>query len=272
MRFKSTKHFVNYLFEQTEPKKEGGGIKQRKLFVLVGPPSVGKSSWISNTFGSNQPYVINRDDIVEQVASQYGWTYDDMFVNPPDTLEVGQEDEKYGKVDPAPSWMTWTKKVFSKVMEANNKVKELFEQKISGISSSNQDVVVDMTNMNAGSRKNALNMIGDSNFKKIAVVFEFEGAEDFIKKVSEKRAEAAKRMGKSKTIPPDTFDRMLKAFGRPSTSEGFDEIVSVDNRELLKKLANDEPLKESRMYQDLFGNQSGFDSNHWQKMAGILKE
>ena len=53
---------------------------------------------------------------------------------------------------------------------------------------------------------------------------------------------------------------MFKAFARPSASEGFDEIVSVDNRELLKKLANDEPLKES-----------SFDLNRWKKMAGILK-
>ena len=259
MKFKSTKHFVNYLFEQAEPAREEG-TKKRKLFVLVGPPSVGKSSWIASTFEHDKPYVINRDDIADQVAGEYGWTYDDLFVNPPDTLEMGQEDEKYGKVEPAPSWMTWTKKVFSKVMEANNKVQEIFNQKVSGISSSDQDVVVDMTNMNAGSRKGALKMIVDADFEKIAVVFEFEGAEDFIKKVSEKRAEAAKRMGKSKTIPPEAFDRMFKAFARPSTSEGFDKIVSVDNRELLKKLANDEPLKEG-----------SFDLNQWKKMAGILK-
>ena len=260
MKFKSTKHFVNYLFEQAEPAKKEEGTKKRKLFVLVGPPSVGKSSWIANTFEHDKPYVINRDDIADQVAGEYGWTYDDLFVNPPDTLEMGQEDEKYGKVEPAPSWMTWTKKVFSKVMEANNKVQEIFNQKVSGISSSDQDVVVDMTNMNAGARKSALKMIGDADFEKIAVVFEFEGAEDFIKKVSEKRAEAAKRMGKSKTIPPEAFDRMFKAFSRPTSEEGFDKIVSVDNRELLKKLASEEPIKES-----------SFDLNHWKKMAGILK-
>ena len=259
VKFKSTKQFVSYLFEQVEPEET---TKKRKLFVLVGPPSVGKSTWIKNTFQHEEPYVINRDDIAEQVASEYGWSYDDMFVNPPDTLEIGEEDEKYGKVEAAPGWMTWAKKVFSKVMEANNKVQQQFNDRVSGISSSDQDVVVDMTNMNAGARKNALKMIGNADFEKIAVVFEFEGAEDFIKKVSEKRAAAAKRMGKSKTIPPEAFDRMFKAFGRPSTSEGFDEIVSVDNREVLKKLANEteEPLKEA-----------SFDLNHWKKMAGILK-
>lgn len=234
------KELLNYLSEVESiytPKK-------RKLFVLVGPPSVGKSTWISSTFGAEQPYVINRDDIVDNVASEYGWTYDDMFVTPPSDSEIDAVDEKYGTVNAAPSWMTWAKTVFSKVMEANNKVQQMFQQKVSGIPSSDQDVVVDMTNMNAGARSGALKMIGDADFEKIAVVFEFEGAEDFIKKVAEKRAEAAKRMGKSKTIPSAAFDRMFKAFSRPTSEEGFDQIVSVDNREMLKKLANNEPLQE----------------------------
>ena len=265
MKFKSTKQFVNYLFEDVEKEQVE---KKPKLFVLVGPPSVGKSSWISSTFGENHPYVINRDDIVEQVASKYGWSYDDLFVNPPANLEIGETDEKYGTVEQAPSWMSWTKTVFSKVMEANNKVQQLFNQKVSGAPTSGKDVVVDMTNMNASARKNALKMIGDADFEKIAVVFEFEGAEDFIKKVSEKRAEAAKRMGKTKTIPPEAFDRMFKAFSRPTSSEGFDQIVSVDNRELLKKLASDEQPKENEKSPM---NESYFNLNRWKKMAGIIK-
>lgn len=249
-KFKSVNSFVNYLFEAEEEASSPTETtpRKRKLFVLVGPPSVGKSTWISSTFGAEQPYVINRDDIVDNVASEYGWTYDDMFVTPPPDSEIGAVDEKYGTVDAAPSWMTWAKTVFSKVMEANNKVQQMFQQKVSGIPSSDQDVVVDMTNMNAGARSGALKMIGDADFEKIAVVFEFEGAEDFIKKVSEKRAEAAKRMGKSKTIPPAAFDRMFKAFSRPTSEEGFDQIVSVDNREMLKKLASNEPLQEGFLF------------------------
>lgn len=247
MRFKSTKQFVNYLFEQVEEKDKLEN-KKPKLFVLVGPPSVGKSSWISSTFGSDRPYVINRDDIVDQVAEEYGWSYDDLFVNPPPDAKLGDEDEKYGTVEAPPSWMTWAKTVFSKVMEANSKVQQLFNSKVSGAPTSGQDVVVDMTNMNAGARKGALKMIGDADYEKIAVVFEFEGAEDFIRQVSAKRAEAARRMGKSKTIPPEAFDRMFKAFSRPSAEEGFDKIVTVDNRELLKKLAKSESLQEGFLF------------------------
>ena len=57
-----------------------------------------------------------------------------------------------------------------------------------------------------------------------------------------KRAEAAKRMGKSKTIPPAAFDRMFSSFANVSEDEGFDEIVSVDNREMIKQLAGEESV------------------------------
>ena len=216
--------------------------EMKKIFVLVGPPSVGKSTWIKSTFADNKPYVINRDDLVEEVASEYGWTYDDMFASPPKEAKIGDSDEKYGNVVEPPSWMTWASSVFDKVMEANGKVQQLFTQRVSGAVPSGQDIVVDMTNMNEGARKRALAAIegSEQDYKKIAVVFDFKGAEQFIKKVAAKRAEAAKRMGKSKTIPDAAFDRMFKSYMDVDASEGFDEIISVDNREMLKKLASGE--------------------------------
>jgi len=212
-----------------------------KMFVLVGPPSVGKSTWINKTFGQNRPYVINRDDIVEDVASEYGWTYDDMFATPPQDAEIGSVDQKYGEVQKPPSWMTWAKSVFSTVMEANGKVHNLFTQRVAGAVDSGQDIVVDMTNMNKRARSGALKAIegSEDQYEKIAVVFESQGAEEFIKAVAQKRAEAAARMGKSKTIPPAVFDRMFASFEDVSMDEGFDEIVSVDNRQLLQQLASE---------------------------------
>jgi len=62
--------------------------------------------------------------------------------------------------------------------------------------------------------------------------------------MAEKRAEAAKRMGKSKTIPSNVFDKMFSSYSAPSTSEGFDEIVSVDNIDNLKSSLEKEGLKE----------------------------
>jgi hypothetical protein len=219
-------------------------MQKRKMIVLVGPPSVGKSTWIK----SNLPdaYIINRDDLVEQVASEYGWTYDDMFATPPSDVILGDIDEKYGTVIEAPQWMTWTKFVFDKVVEANGKVQQLMSSKVSGANPSNKDIVVDMTNMNQNSRKNAMKAIEgkEGEYHKIAVDFKFEGAEGVIKKMAQKRAEAAERMGKSKTIPSSAFDRMFSSYEKPTTTEGFDEIVSVDNIQNLKDSLEKEELNE----------------------------
>jgi hypothetical protein len=212
------------------------------LFILVGPPSVGKSTWINNTFKNEKPHIVNRDSVVEKVFNSLGWTYDDAFVAPPEDAQENDVDKKYGTVIKSPPWMTWQPLSFDKVFSANSKVEEIQKQMIAQATSSNKDIVIDMTNMNAAARKRAMEVIkgSEDRYKKIAVVFEFEGAENFIKKVAEKRAEAAKRLGKSKTIPPAAFDRMFKAFEKIDPAEGFDKVVSVDNRGLLQQLANED--------------------------------
>jgi tRNA uridine 5-carbamoylmethylation protein Kti12 len=213
--------------------------EKRKMIVLVGPPSVGKSTWIKSNFPN--AYIINRDDIVEKVASSYGWTYDDIYVTPPSDAEIGDVDEKFGNVIPAPEWMTWTKNVFDKVKEANEKIKPLMNSRMSGAHNSNQDVVVDMTHMTKSERNMTIKGLesGGVDYHKVAVDFKFKGAEDVIKRVSEKRAETAKRMGKSKTIPSASFDRMFSSYEEPTKDEGFDEIISIDNIENLKKSLNE---------------------------------
>lgn len=219
-------------------KEEEQSVDKRKIYVLVGPPSVGKSTWIKNTFGDIQPYTISRDDIVEQVADNLGWTYDDLFVAPPQGSQLGDYDEKYGEVIQSPSYMSWQPLSFSKVLEANNQVHVTFTKRVSNAVNSGKDIVVDMTNMTAGARKNALKAIeGSENlFEKIAVVFPFQGAEDVIIDVARKRAEAAKRMGKSKTLPDSVMRKMFASFQDVSPEEGFDKVVQQDNRELLSTL------------------------------------
>jgi hypothetical protein len=230
-------------------EEEGYNIDTRKIYVLVGPPSVGKSTWIKNTFSDIQPYVISRDDIVEQIADNLGWTYDDLFVAPPQGSQLGDYDEKYGEVIKSPSYMSWQPLSFSKVLEANNQVQVLFTKRVSNAVNSEKDIVVDMTNMTAGSRKNALKAIqGSENlFEKIAVIFPFEGAEDVIIDVARKRAEAAKRMGKSKTLPDSVMRKMFASFQNVSPDEGFDKVIQQDNRELLSTLnEEDEYLLEPK--------------------------
>ena len=212
----------------------------KTIYVLVGPPSVGKSTWIKQTFVDVEPYIINRDEIVEQVSKTYGWTYDDLYVGPLPEQKEGDVSEKYGTVVKSPEYMTWQPLSYDKVMEANGKVAELFSKKVSE-AKSQENIVVDMTNMNAGSRVGALKAIEgvEHEYRKVAVVFNFKGAEDIIKKVAQKRAEEAKKLGLSKTIPPEAFDRMFKSFQEVSPEEGFDEVVNVDNTEKLKQVISE---------------------------------
>jgi len=227
--------------------EENPGSK-KKIYVLVGPPSVGKSTWIKETFQESQPYVINRDEIAEGVAESMGWTYDDMFMAPPKDSNEGDEDEKYGVVVKSPPWMTWQPLSFDKVLMANSKIQQRFSERVSAAAGSGQDIVVDMTNMNAGARKGALKAIEgkEQDYEKIAVVFNFKGAEDLIMRVAEKRAEVAKRMGKSKTIPPAAMQRMFSSFQDVSPEEGFDKVVPVDKIRDIEKYLN-ESLKRKRL-------------------------
>ena len=222
----------------------------KKIYVLVGPPSVGKSTWVKQTFKDVEPYIINRDDLVEEVASQYDWTYDDMFITPPQDSVEGDTSDKYGDVIKAPSYMNWPgapKVVYDKVVEANGKVQKLFNERVAG-AKDQDNIVVDMTNMNSGSRKSALKAIegSESDYQKVAVVFNFKGAEDIIKSVAQKRAEEAKKMGKSKTISAEVMDRMFKNYQEVSPEEGFDEVINQDNTEELKKLTQTNESKSKK--------------------------
>lgn len=217
---------------------ESAEAKKKSIFVLIGPPSVGKSTWIEKTFAGKDPYIINRDSIVEQIAESMGMTYDEMFVAPQSDESIGQENPKYGIVTKSPAFMTWQPLSYSKILKANSIINDKLKEKISGAINSDKDIIVDMTNMTINARKQALRAIEgkEEDYNKIAVVFNFSGAEEIIKKMSKKRSEEIKAKGGSKTIPENVLDRMMSSFQEVSPSEHFDEIINVDNRELFRKL------------------------------------
>lgn len=214
-------------------------VSYKNIYILVGPPSVGKSTWVKNNFVGKKPYVISRDTIVEEVADMYGLTYDDLFASPKNDEQIDDTHPIYGKVIESPKWMPFTQLSYEKISNANKDVMDKFEEQISN-SKNYDDVIVDMTNMGVKPRANILNKLSSilPNYKKIAVVFNFKGGEDLIKKMAQKRSEEYKSMGKSKTIPPHVFDNMFNNYQEVTNEEGFDDIIYVDNIPTFKNIKN----------------------------------
>lgn len=216
-------------------------LEKKKLFVLVGPPAIGKSTWINKTF-EEKPYIISRDDIVDHIAGSMGMTYDDMFASPKAEETLGTENDKYGIVVKSPAFMTWQPLSYSKILEANEKINNLLKEKMRNATKSERDIVVDMTNMTANARKQALKILegNEHEYEKIAVVFDFKGAEDIVKRMSRKRSDEIKAVGGSKTIPDNVLDRMMSSFQDISPEENFDKVVNVDNRSMLKSIIDED--------------------------------
>ena len=163
-----------------------------KLYVLVGPPGVGKSSWIAQNV--SDPYVISYDSAVDIVREPLGLRYDDV-------AGAGGQNQ------------------FRKEVEAVHK------QMIRDAVGSGKDIVVDMTNMTARARRRALAAVSghEREYEKVAVVFDFQGAE---KGVHDAVAQRAARLG-DKTLSYSIVQGMMDRFEMPPEGEGFDKIVVV---------------------------------------------
>jgi predicted kinase len=169
-----------------------------KIYVLVGPPGIGKSGWIeSNTF---DPYIISRDALVDAVREPIGVKYDDLFRNP-------------------------------KYQPLQNTVQKMLKDRIAGAIESGRDIVVDMTNMSAGARRNALKTISgrEPDYEKVAVVFDHRGKEDEVIASVERRAARLN----DKNIPRDVMLSMFSNFEYPSVEEGFDSIITASTEPAL---------------------------------------
>ena len=190
-------------------------------------------------FKPGSAYIISRDVVAEDVAKSMGWTYDDMFEKPPKGAQIGDVDPKFGEVVRSPSYMTWQPLSYSGVVEGNKEIGSSFGARVAGAADSGRDIIIDMTNMNVGSRKGALAAIKgrEEEFERVAVIFPFEGAEGAVKRVSQWRAKKAKERGESKTVPPDAIDRMMGAYEPVTPAEGFDDVRVFDNRAKLRDLA-----------------------------------
>ena len=165
-------------------------FKSPAYIMLVGPPGVGKSTFIKqylNHIGMAKMnfHVASTDDIIEKIAAENGRTYSETFHN------VNQ-------------------KLIKKEMEVG--IKQAFQDNIS--------IIHDQTNMSRKSRASKLINIPD-NYQKICLNFILDE-----KVLMERLDNRAKLTGK--TIPQFVMKSMLNNYEVPTEAEGFNLIIQVE--------------------------------------------
>lgn len=169
---------------------------KRKIFVLVGMPASGKSTWVKHTFDRAESdfhlenfAVISSDDIIESKAAKEGKTYNEVF-------------SKYSAFA--------NKKIYEDAEKWFNYDMEWF-----------QGVIWDQTNLGKKKRASILKMVPD-DWEKICVVL--KKPEDKVWKVR-----LASRQGK--IIPEDVLIKMEKSYEEPTEEEGFDRVIEFSGEQ-----------------------------------------
>jgi tRNA uridine 5-carbamoylmethylation protein Kti12 len=112
----------------------------KKIYILVGIPGSGKSTWIKNQPWLKDAIVISSDNHIEAYATSIGKTYNDVYRDYIKTAE------------------------------------KLVKRDIKNAITSDKDVIIDQTNVTAKGRKKKLNLF--KNHYKIAVVFKILGDDE----------------------------------------------------------------------------------------------
>lgn len=115
---------------------------QPELYVLIGLPASGKSTWVANkTKSSGKSFtVISSDDIIQQRAEELGKTYDEVFQD----------------------------NVAHAISQLRVNAERAFKN--------GDNIIWDQTNLSPKKRKGILHNV-PKNYKKIAVVFEVDDTE-----------------------------------------------------------------------------------------------
>lgn len=171
-----------------KPKKS---IKKPILYLLVGPPCSGKSTWIKNQKKSSQTIVINRDSCVMEIGAKYDKSnYDDAFDLMHDNKDV--------------------KKEIDQLDEARENIAK---------STQTQDVIIDNPNLKTKNRKEWIDELTQTHHVKVIL---------FLTSFESLRERNQERMQlHNKSISRRGVIKKLKTFFFPLYSEGIDEIEYI---------------------------------------------
>ena len=112
------------------------------IYVMVGLPGSGKSTWIKNKLASDSTayVIVSSDDEIERLAAQDGLSYNDGF-------------DKY-------------------VGQATSIMKQKFREAVNN----NENIIWDQTNMTPKKRRTILQQV-PATYRKVAIVFELDDNE-----------------------------------------------------------------------------------------------
>ncbi len=158
------------------------------IYVLIGLPGSGKSTWTKNAIENLENVAIcSTDNMIEEWAT-----------NHPDGPKTYSE-----AFDIAP------------LKDFENQ----FFRDVKWSCDNGMNVIIDRTNMTAKTRQRILSLVPET-YKKVAVVFNVN--EDELKRRLEERAKAT-----GKNIPDEVIARMRKYYEKPYAGE-FDEVIKIN--------------------------------------------
>jgi len=160
------------------------------MFVLIGMPASGKSTWRAAYLGyrngttDRSLVILSTDDIVERIAAENGVTYDEAF-----DLVSMKDREREMKAN------------FAEALERGD------------------DIIVDRTNLSVASRNKFISRGRQSkhNYQAIGVVFDVSPEEL-------ERRRNARHEAEGKSIPQQHIDDMVSRYEAPRSDE-FDFII-----------------------------------------------
>lgn len=167
--------------------------KRPTLWMLIGVPCSGKSTWCADQFVDHKMlyYILNEDEnqecfiastdsIIQDVADTSDATYDEMFK---DTIKSAER---------------------------------LMYKYVAQATARNLDIIWDQTNLTRKSRAKKLIMIPD-HYEKIAVVFSTPEPDELHLRLQSRPG---------KTIPYHIVKSMIESMEYPEKDEGFDYILT----------------------------------------------
>lgn len=222
---------------------EDKSSKKRNFYVLIGPPAVGKTSWIKENIKESK-IVISKDDIIENdIFPKYKLANKDIFKVPTKGLEVGDEHPSKKKLGKVISYKRFSRskgkeveeKAFKNAHAAGQELNQIYDSKIKkAIASNIENIIIDAIHMSRSTRASTIDLVrDDKQFNIIGVVFPHKGYERQIFNSAELRAkDFLERFGSEfdRGVSWDDYEEIYRNFEEPSKSEGFDQLVTANIR------------------------------------------